>query len=79
MSKTLWRKIDASIRVPHASAQQEGNKPDVRWPTFSKFLNIAGIFLSCFLLAIACISKAHFSSNAGMCFGGVDRVLRSLK
>ena len=44
MRKTLCRKNDASIRVTHALAQQEGNKPDVRWPTLSKFLNIASIF-----------------------------------
>ena len=71
------------IRVLHALVQQEGNKPDVRWPTLSKFLNIAGIFWSYFLLYTACLSKEDFLSNAGMCFGGVvvaiDRVLRSLK
>ena len=44
MRKTLWRKNDASIRVPHALAQKKGNKPDLRWPTLSTFLNIAGIF-----------------------------------
>ena len=68
-----------SIRVLHALDQQEGNKPDVRWPTLSKFLNIAGIFL----LDTACISRKDFLSNAGMCFGGVaaatDAVLRSRK
>ena len=67
----------------HALAQQEGNKPDVWWPTLSKFLNIAGIFLLYFPLDTACLSKEDFLSNAGMCFGSVvlaiDRVLRSLK
>ena len=83
MWKALWSKNDASIRVPHTLAQQEGRKPDVRWPTLSKFLNIAGIFWSCFLLDTAFISKEVCLSNAGMCFGGVvvaiDTVLRSLK
>ena len=69
--------------MPHALVHQEGNKPDFRWCTLSKFLNIAGIFWSCFLLDTACISKEDFLSNAGMCFGGVvvaiDTVLRSLK
>ena len=83
MWKTLWRKKCASIRVPHALAHLEGNKPDLWWPTLSKFLNIAVIFWSCFLLDTACISKEDFLSNTGMCFGGVvvaiDTVLRSRK
>ena len=83
MLKTLWRKEDAPIRVPHALAQQERNKPDVWWPTLAKFLNIAGSFWSCFLVDTACISKEGFSSDTGMCFGGVvvaiDTVLGSLK
>ena len=60
MCKTFWRKNDASIRALHALAHQEGNKPDLQWPTLSKFLNTAGIFLSCFLLDAACISKEGF-------------------
>ena len=83
MWKTFWRKNDASTGLLHALAQKEGNKPDVRWPTLSKFLNIVGIFWSCFLLGTACISKEDFLSNVAMCFGGVvvaiDTVLRSLK
>ena len=64
-------------------AHQEGNKPDFRWCTLSKFVNIAGIFWSCFLHDTACISKKDFLSNTGMCFCGIvvaiDTVLRSLK
>ena len=64
-------------------AHQEGNKPDFRWCTLSKFVNIAGIFWSCFLRDTACISKKDFLSNTGMCFCGIvvaiDTVLRSLK
>ena len=71
------------LECQHTLAHQEGNKPDFRWCTLSKFLNIAGIFWSCFLLDTACISKEDFLSNAGMCFGGavvaIDTVLRSLK
>ena len=66
MWKTLLRKNDASVRVPHAIAHQERNKPDFWWPTLSKFLNVAGIFWSCFLLDTACISKEDFLSNAGI-------------
>ena len=81
MWKTLWRKNDASIRVSHALAHQEGNKPNLRWPTLFKFLNTVGIFWLCFLLDTACVSKEDFLSNAGMCFGGVavaiDTVLQS--
>ena len=44
MLKILWIKNDTFIRLTHTLAQQEGNKPDVRWPILSKFLNIAGIF-----------------------------------
>ena len=83
MWKFLWRKNDASIGVPHALDQQEGNKPDVWRPTLSNFLNIAVIFWSCFILDTACISKLDFLANAEMCFGGVvvakEKVLRSLK
>ena len=71
------------LECQHTLAHQEGNKPDFRWCTLSKFLNIAGIFWSCFLLDTACISKEDFLSNAGMCFGGaviaIDTVARSLK
>ena len=48
--KTLWRKTMRLMqemchlpafsiidRVTHALAQRERNKPDVRWPTLSKF------------------------------------------
>ena len=67
----------------HTLAHQEGNKPDFRWCTLSKFVNIAGIFWSCFLHDTACISKEDFLSNTGMRFCGVvvaiDTVLRSLK
>ena len=52
--------------MPHALAQQEGNKPDVPWPTLSKFLNIAGIFWSCFLLDTACTSKEFFIKRWNM-------------
>ena len=74
--------------MPHALAQQQGNKPVVRWPTLSKFLNIAGIFILFYFFfdvfsSRHCISKEDFLSNTGMCFGGVvvaiDTVLRSLK
>ena len=71
------------LEYQHTLAHQEGNKPDFRWCTLSKFLNIAGIFWSCFLLDTAFISKEDFLSNAGMCFGGaviaIDTVARSLK
>ena len=71
------------LECHHTLAHQEGSKPDFGWCTLSKFLNIAGIFWSCFLLDTACISKEDFLSNAGMCFGGVvvaiDTVLRSRK
>ena len=77
------RKNDASIRVPHTLAQQEWNKSYVRWPTIFKFLNIASIFLTCFLLDTACKSKEDLLSNTGMCFGrvlaAIDTVLRNLK
>ena len=67
----------------HTLAHQKGNKPDFRWCTLTKFVNIAGIFWSCFLRDTACISKEDFLSNTGMCFCGVivaiDTVLRSLK
>ena len=59
------------LEYQHALAHQEGNKPDFKLCTLSKFLNIAGIFWSCFLLDTACISKEDFLSNAGMYFGGV--------
>ena len=59
------------LEYQHTLAHQEGNKPDFQLCTLSKFLNIAGIFWSCFLLDTACISKEDFLSNAGMCFGGV--------
>ena len=55
----------------HTLAHQEGNKPDFRLCTLSKFLNIAGTFWSCFLLGTAFISEEDFLSNTGMCFGGV--------
>ena len=32
------------LECQHTLAHQEGNKPDFRWYTLSKFLNIAGIF-----------------------------------
>ena len=71
------------LECQHTLAHQEGNNPDFRWCTLSKFLNIADIFWSCFLLDSACMSKKYFLSNAGMCFGGVvaaiDTVLQSLK
>ena len=63
--KILWRKNNASIRVLHLSIRVP-NKPDVQWPTLSKFLNIAGIFWSYFLLDTAYMSKEDFLSNAGM-------------
>ena len=73
--------------MPHALAQQQGNKPVVQSPTLSKFLNITCIFI--LLLFFLCVFfstlyiKGRFLSNAGMCFGGVvvaiDTVLRSLK
>ena len=56
---------------------------DVCWPTLSKFQNIADIFLSCFLLDTACISKGDFILSAARCCGFVavimDTVLRSPK
>ena len=71
------------LECQHALAHQEGNNPDFRLYTLSKFLNIAGIFWSFFLLGTACISREDFLSNAGMCFGGVlaaiNTVLRSLR
>ena len=71
------------LEYQHALAHQEGNKPDFKLCTLSKFLNIAGIFWSCFLLDTACISKEDLLSNAGMCFGdivvAIDTVLRSLR
>ena len=84
MCKTFWRKNDASIRAPHALAHQEGNKPDLQWPTLSKFLNTARIFLSCFLLETLLVyQRKIFLSNAGTCFGSavvaIDTVLQSLK
>ena len=82
MWKTLWCKKDASTRVPHTLAQQEGKKPCVRCPLFLSCLNIAGIFWSCFLRDVACISQEDFLSNGEMCFGSVvlaiDAVLGSL-
>ena len=82
MWRFFWRKNDASIRVPNALARQEGNNPDVWSSTFSKFLNVAVIFWSCFL-DTACISNEDFLSKAGMCFGclvvAIDTVLQSLK
>ena len=57
-------------------------RSDVRWPTLSKFLNIASSFWSCFLVDTACISNEDFLSNTEMCFGvvvAIDTVLRSLK
>ena len=83
VKKLYGVKIMRLLECQHTLAHQEGNKPDFRWCTLSKFLNIAGIFWSCFLLDTACISKEDFLSNAGMCFGGVvvaiGTVLRSLK
>ena len=71
------------LECQHTLAHQEGSKPNFRWCTFSKFLNIASIFWPCFLLGTAWISKEDFLSNAGMCSGGVvvaiDTILRSLK
>ena len=71
------------LECHHTLAHQEGSKPDFGWCTLSKFLNIADIFSSFFLLDTACISRKDFLSNAGMCFGGVvvatDTVLQSLK
>ena len=63
--------------MPHALAQEEGNKADVWWSTLSKFLNIASMFWSCFLPDTACISKEDFLSNAGMCFGCVTVAIDS--
>ena len=69
--KNLWVKTMRLLECQHTLAQQEGNKPNFRWCTLSKFLNIAGIFWSCFLLDTACISEEDFLSNAGMCLSGV--------
>ena len=71
------------LECQHTLARQEGNKPDFRRCTLSKFLNNSGTFWLWFLLDTACISKEDLLSNAGMCFGdivvAIDTVLRSLR
>ena len=56
------------LKCQHILAYQEGNKPDFRWFTLSKFF---------------AYQRKIFLSNAGMCFGDVvvaiDAFLRSLK
>ena len=59
------------LECQHTVAHQEGYKPDFQWCALSKFLNIAGIFSSCFLVDTACISKEDISSNTGLCFDDV--------
>ena len=70
------------LECQHTVAYQEGNKPDFWLCTLSKFLKIAGIFWSCFLLDTTWLSEEDFLPNSGMCFSGavvaIDTVL-SLK
>ena len=44
VKKLYGVKVMRLLKCQHTLAHQEGNKPDFRWCTLSKFLNIAGIF-----------------------------------